>query len=213
MRSLAFAAATALATGAARADSLTAIIDDRAATGLPADVAITAVHLSARQAAIDVAPDTVDIEFPAVARPGRASLRVRIAGRRSMFVPVTLAALADVPVASRDLAAGELITDADVTWELRPVTGAAPQLAVGAVVASPIAAGDVIDDARVTAPPPVARGAEVEVVVVRGAVEIVTRGHLEQAARVGARARVRLAGGAFASGVLASRDRVLVEAP
>lgn len=204
-------AAIVLAAGAARADSLAAIIAQRATVGLPPDLAITEVHLSPRQAALDVAPTAVDVDFPLTARPGRASVRVRI-GKKNVFVPVTLTALAEVAIATRDLAPGEIVADADVRWERRPVEDAAA-VVIGAAVSAPIGAGQILDDARLTTPPAIARGAEVAVEVVRGAVEIATRGHLENAARIGAPVRVRLATGGLVTGNLIRADRVRVEAP
>jgi|GEM_PF-3478861 len=211
MTRLVLIAAIVAAASSAGADSLSSIIGERATVGLPANLAITAIHLSARQRALDVAPATVDVDFPQSARPGRASVRVRV-GKRSMFVPVTFAVLADVAIATRDLAPGEVVTSADLRWERHASAGAAT-VAVGAQVSAPIAAGEVLDDARLTTPPAIPRGTEVTVAVVRGAIAIGARGHLEQAARVGGPARVRLAAGGYASGTLVRADRVRVEVP
>lgn len=201
--------------GSASADSLAQIIGDRAATGLPAELAVTAVHLPKSLAGLDVDSTTVDVDFPSAARPGRASVKVRlrVPRARTVFVPVTVGRVLDVAIALHDLVPGELITAADVRWERRaadPTTASAP---VGQRVTAVISAGDVLDDARLTAPPPMARGTEVRVIVRRGVVAIQTRGKLEQAARLGAQARVRLGTGAFVSGTLADGGRVLVEAP
>jgi flagella basal body P-ring formation protein FlgA len=200
--------------GAASADTLTQIIGDRAAVGLPAELAITAVHLPRSLAGLDLDGTTVDVDFPAAARPGRASVKVRLRAprARTVFVPVTIGRVLDVAIALHDLAPGEVITAADVRWERRaadPTTASAP---VGQQVTAVISAGDVLDDARLTAPPPMARGTEVHVVVRRGVVTIHARGKLEQAARLGAPARVRLGTGTFVSGTLADGGRVLVEA-
>jgi flagella basal body P-ring formation protein FlgA len=204
--------------GVAEAESLEDIIGDRAAVGLPADLAVTAVHLPASLATADVDATAVDIDFPSAARPGRASVKVRLLGKRArtVFVPVTIARVVEVAIATRDLAPGEIVSSGDVRWEHRPST--APRATVGGspvgqVVTADVSSGDILDDARLSAPPPVARGSEVRVEVRRGAVAIHARGKLEQAARLGAPARVRLSTGSIVSGRLADADRVIVEAP
>ncbi len=217
MRAMLLAAATVALATTARAETLPTIIGDRAAAGLPPDLAILAVHLPRSLTDVDADPTTVDVDFPAAARPGRASVRVRLrAGRaRTVFVPVTFALLVDVAVATHGLAPGDLVTIADLRWERRatdPRAGAA-RAPLGQQVNAPIATGEILDDARLTAPPPVARGTAVRVEVRRGAVAITARGRLEQPARVGATARVRLAGGALISGTLADRERLVVAAP
>mgnify|MGYP000897751993 CR=1 FL=1 len=216
MRTLAFAALTlgALA-GTTHAETLPAIIGARAATALPEHLALAAVHLPRNLHAIDADPAAVDVEFPA-ARPGRASVRVRLRGKRprTVFVPVTIATLADVPVAVRALAPGETVTAADVRWERRPAPhGAAAASPVGQEVHAAIAAGEPLDDARLTAPPPVPRGTDLRVEVRRGSVIVRARGKLEVSARVGGTARVRLIGGGLVTGTLVDRSRFVVEAP
>lgn len=216
LRLLLAALTTVAAAGAADADPLATIIAERAAIGLPATLAIATVHLPPRLALLDVAPDTVDLDFPAAARPGRASVRVRLRGAhgRTVFVPITIAALADVAIATRDLAPGEIVTAADVRWEQRPVERLDPgAVVIGALVSAPIAAGELLDDARLTTPPPIARGTEVVIVVARGAISITAHGHLEQATRIGATTRVRIRGGGLVTGVLAGATRVVVGAP
>ncbi len=198
------------------AEALSTIIVDRAAIGLPSSLAITAIHLSPRLAALDVEPTTVDIDFPAAARPGRVSVRVRLTGARArtVFVPITIAALAEVAIATRDLEPGAIVTAADVRWETRPVDGrAARTAAIGARVSAPIRADEVLDDARLTTPPAIARGTAVAVTVLHGTISIASRGRLEQSTRIGTTARVRLDNGNFASGLLIDADRVRVEVP
>jgi flagella basal body P-ring formation protein FlgA len=143
-------------------------------------------------------------------------VRVHLRGGRdrTVFVPVTISALADVAVATRRLSAGDLVTAADVRWERRPVDdrwrAASP---IGQEVSAPIDTGEVVDDTRLTAPPPVARGSEVRVEIKKGAITVVARGRLEQATRVGAAGRIRTAHGTFVTGTLVDRARVVVEAP
>ncbi len=207
-------AMVALGNGAAHADTLEHIIGERAAIGLPAELAITAVHVPRSLAKLDLDGTRVDVDFPSAPRIGRASVKVRIAGDRprTVFVPVTVAPLLEVAVATRSLVAGEVVSEGDVRWEHR--AGAAAAAApIGQQVAAPISAGEVLDDARLTAPPPVARGTSVSVEARRGGVVIQTRGKLEGSARIGARVRVRLLNGALIDGRLAAGGRVLVEAP
>jgi flagella basal body P-ring formation protein FlgA len=216
-RKLAVLIALGCVASTARAETLAAIIDDRAAAGLPPELAVTAVHLPRSLVALEVAPGDVDVDFPSAARPGRASVRVRLHGGRgrTVFVPVTIAAFTDIAIATRDLAPDEQVTVADVRWERRPVASGTIRASspIGQTVNAPIAAGDVLDDARLTAPPPVTRGTEVHLAITRGAVTITTRGRLEQAARLGGPVRVRTALGTIVTGTLADRARVIVEAP
>ncbi len=217
MRALLITAVIGALVGPAAAETIPAIIGDRAGAGLPADLAITSVHLPRSLAKVDVDPTTVDVDFPAAARPGRSSVRVRLrTGKvRSVFVPVTIAALVDVAIATHPLDPGALVTTSDVRWERRAVDprSGSSRTPLGQQVSAPISAGEVLDDSRLTAPPPIARGTELRIEVRRGAVAIVTRGRLETAARLGGPARARLAAGALVSGVLADRTRLIVEAP
>ncbi len=199
MKSLTMAALATivtLASAPAHAEPLAAIVMARATAALPADLAVTEVHLARSLAALDVAPDQVEVVWLAAPRVGRTSVKVRLrAGRvRTVFVPVTLAAVVDVAVATRDLAIGERLTAADIRIERRAGSaGAAAPAVIGQEVTAAMRAGDVVEPTRLTTPPPVARGTEVTVRVRRGRVEVVARGRLEAAARPGGPARVRLA--------------------
>ncbi len=199
----------------ARAESIEEIVVARAATALPGEVAVVAVHAPPSLRGRALEPAQVDVEFPARPRPGRVSVRVRVGGSRprTVIVAVGLAEVVATPVAARDLAAGTTVSAADVRWERRPRAGRPAAVPIGQVANAAIAAGEVLDEARLTAPPPVARGRELRVVVRRGGVSVTGVGRLEQTAFVGEAARARLPSGALVRGTLVADDRLEVEAP
>ena len=162
---------------------------------LPAHLAVADVHLAASLASLDVDPSTVTVTWPRAPRAGTASVKLSWGGKQARLVPVTVAALAPVPVAVRDLAAGELIGDGDIVIEDRPVVaGVEPAtVAIGQAATTAITAGTIVTARAVTRPTPVPRGAAVSLEIRRGAVRITAVGTLERAARPGEEALVRLA--------------------
>lgn len=200
----------------AGAEPLADAIGAGAAVGLPSELAVVAVHVPrglARRYA-DVERAQVAVEWPRAPRTGRLSVRVRVRGARAGFVPVTIAAKTAGFVTTRALPAGALIAAADVVavnQVMAPGTQPAP-IAIGTVTTTALAAGDVVVVAAVTRPPPVARGAAVEVIVESGAITIRAPGHLAASARPGETAIVRLADtGRDLRGTLVDDHRVVVE--
>ena len=201
----------------ARADSLDQVVGVLAGEDLPAGLGVAQVHLPPAIAHDEVAPADVTVVWPQAPRAGRASARVTITGKghakpQRLWVPITIAALAPVAFATRDLAAGDTITNADVKRELRAVDHAAPtQDIVGATVTAPIAAGAAVLAASIDPPAPVARGAQVAVKVTGGGFTVSAQGSLDRAARVGGPAVVHLANRTLVHGVLVDAGTVLVE--
>jgi flagella basal body P-ring formation protein FlgA len=179
----------------ARAEPIEAIIRAKLAPSLPAGLDVARIHLPRDLAAIDTAPGRVVIELPRELRAGRPSIKLTIRGRRSTWVPVSIAALSDVAVAQRPLAAGDVIDDGDVVIERRAIADFAPAPAatlIGASVVHEIAAGAAIAARDVSLPPPLSRGTQVAIDVRRGAVHIRGTGTLELAARPGEPASARV---------------------
>ena len=192
---LALALLASLGVSAAAAEPLAAVARTRIEATLPADLAITELHLTPRLAALDVEPSMVAIEWPRPPRAGTSSVRVRWAGTQSRFVPVTVAVRALVTVATHDLFPGQFITAADIRLEERALaTGVEPApLAIGLTTTTSIAAGTVVVAGAVIRPAPIARGTAVTVEVRRRGLRVTAHGTLERAARPGEPALVRLA--------------------
>lgn len=181
--------------GRAYADPVEAIVRARLQPALPAALDVARVYLPAQLAALDVDPAKVAVELPRELRAGRPSVKVTVRGRAA-WVPVAIAAVSDVAIAQRALAAGDVITADDIAIERRAVADlavAAPATLVGASLNAAIAAGAPIAARDVALPPPLSRGTQVAVDVRRGAVHIRGTATLETAARPGELASARLA--------------------
>ncbi|HET7503903.1 MAG TPA: flagellar basal body P-ring formation chaperone FlgA [Kofleriaceae bacterium] len=187
--------ALALALAArAHADPIEATVRARLAPVLPAELGVAHVYLPPALAALDADPSRVAIELPRELRAGRASLKLTVRGRRSVWVPVAISALAEVAIAQRALAPGDVIGAADIAVERRAAgePTAAVATVVGATVTSEIAAGDAIGARAISRPPPLLRGTPVAIDVRRGAVHVRGTGTLEASARPGEPASARL---------------------
>lgn len=175
---------------------LDAIVRARLATWLPAGLAIAKIHLPPALASLEVEPTAVTLALPRQLRTGRPSIKLGLPGRRAQYIPVTIGALVEVAIANRAFAAGEPLSAADFTTELRAIDGLEPApvgTIAGAVAARAIAAGAPIATGDLALPPPLARGAQVAIEIRRGAVRIHGAGTLELAARPGEPATARLA--------------------
>ena len=160
--------------------------------GLPADLAIIKVD-----APSDLGAD-VEVRWKTAPKPGKNRVLV-LSGpersRRTRWVSVDLARKVAVTVTRRALPAGAVLTDADITVEDRPVTGALAldvQALVGLRIRKDLAAGAVLTESDVELGPPLARGAPVIVVIRTGTLAVSAPGRLEAAARVGDLVRVRV---------------------
>lgn len=191
---IAAALAVAALAGPARAEPIAAIVRDRVAPALPAHLGVSAVHLPPALQSLDVDPARVGVALPRALRAGRPSVKVTVRGRAARYVPVTIAALADVAVAQRPLAPGDVITAEAVAIERRAAAAAPAPVnsVVGAVATRDVAAGAAIGLADVALPPPLPRGTSVRVEIQRGSVLVRGAGTLELAARPGEPAIARL---------------------
>jgi flagella basal body P-ring formation protein FlgA len=186
----------AVVTGRVHADPLDAVVRARLAPALPAGLDVAHVYLPASLARIDAAPEAVAVELPRELRAGRASVKLTVRGRHPAWVPVAIAAVTDVAIAQRALAAGDVIGPADLAIERRAIADLAPAppaMVVGATVTTAIAAGAPIAARDVALPPPLPRGTQIAIDVRRGAVHIRGTGTLELAARPGEPATARIA--------------------
>ncbi|MBX3155916.1 MAG: flagella basal body P-ring formation protein FlgA [Deltaproteobacteria bacterium] len=181
--------------GTARADSIDAIVRARVQPHTPQHLGVARVHVPPQLEKFDGDPAKVAVELPRELRAGRASLKVTVAGQRSVWVPVSFAGLSDVYVAQRAIAAGQAITAADVALEQRALDGTAPAPGnvVGGIAAKALAPGEAIGARDVTLPLPLARGTQVSVEIQRGTVRVRGTAILEFAARPGESATARLA--------------------
>lgn len=213
-------AAAMLASAPAAAESLDDVLRAELAPALGADLGISEIHLSPAQAQLDVRRDAVDVEVPREVRAGRQSIKLTLRGKhaRVEWVPVSFGKLAFVAVVQRPLAAGAVVTAADVTTERRAPGTAIPvpvEAVVGAVVNHDLTAGAIVANHDVSLPPPLARGTQVTVDVRRGSVHIHGTGVLELAARPGQPATALIeATHAVIHGVLVAPNTLVVgEAP
>lgn len=181
--------------GAAHADSIDAIVRAKVQPHTPQNLGVARVHVPPQLEKFDGDPAKVAVELPRELRAGRASLKVTVAGKGPVYVPVSFAGLSDVYVAQRAIAAGQTIAPADVALERRALDGAAPAPGnvVGGVAAKALAPGDAIGARDVTLPQPLARGTQVAVEIQRGTLRIRGTAILEFAARPGEPATARLA--------------------
>lgn len=159
---------------------------------LPDNLGVAQVHVPASLA--NVKPDGLVVEPPSQLRPGRPSVKVTV-HKKTVYVPVTLAQMTDVAVVTHAMGAGAVITAADVSIEHRAVEGATAAAAqvVGGTLKKDLEAGAPIGAHDLTLPAPSPRGTRVSVDIVHGELHIKGSGVLENPARVGEPARVRLA--------------------
>ncbi|HEY4175569.1 MAG TPA: flagellar basal body P-ring formation chaperone FlgA [Kofleriaceae bacterium] len=171
-------------------------IHDQVSPALPAGTDIAKIYMPASLTKLDVDPANVIVEIPRVLGVGRKSVKVTVAGRSAVFVPVAIAKVADVAIADHALTVGQTVTDADVHIETIAIEGIAPA-AGGAVIGSrivkPVAAGKAVGAQDIALPPPLPRGTQVQVEIRRGQVLVKGQGTLELVARPGEQATVRLA--------------------
>lgn len=175
--------------------SIEAIVRAKLAPVMPAGLDVARVYLPASLAKLTADPAQLTIELPRELRAGRPNIKVNLRGRAT-YVPVAIAAVTEIAVAQRALAAGDVIAEDDLAFEQRAVVdfvAASPATVVGATVVKPIALGAPVATRDVALPPPLARGTQVAVHVQRGAVRIRGTGILELAARPGEPATARLA--------------------
>jgi flagella basal body P-ring formation protein FlgA len=187
-----------LATQVANAAPVEDAMREQMLPSLPANTDIAKVYLPANLAKLDVDSADVIVEMPRTLGIGRKSVKVTVRGQRAVFVPVLIGELADVAIAEKSLAVGQIITADDVRIETRGQGGGAKTYAkgtvvVGSKVAKAIKAGALVGEKDITLPPPLPRGTQVAIVMQRGAVRVRGEGTLELVARPGETATVRLA--------------------
>lgn len=121
------------------------------------------------------------------------------------------------PVATRNLARGEVLSDGDIGRDVTVVWGAPrsefDDVAVGWVVRRPISAGEALTKPAVAAPDAVTSGEPIEVLWRRGAVSVSLAGVALGSGPVGAEVRVRTESGRELRGVAQSDGVVLVGGP
>jgi len=175
--------------GLASAESLPAIIEARLAPIVPAGFGIAHVYAPTTE----LAPAQVTVEVPGELKAGRPSVKVTIKGKTT-YVPIAIARLAEVAVATHAIAEGATLVATDFTVEERPVEPGVPAASlVGASVAHAIAAHAPISRTDVLLAPPLARGTQVALEIRRGSVRVRGTATLEAAARAGGPAIVRVA--------------------
>jgi len=181
-----------LLSASASADPMADAIADKLGAMLPANLGVAQVHVPAALA--NVKPDGLVVEPPAQLRAGRPSVKVTV-HKKTVYVPVTLAQLTDVAMLTHAMGAGSVITAADITIEHRAVeiAVAAPAQVVGGTLKKDLEAGAPLGAHDLTLPAPSPRGTRVNVDIVHGELHIKGAGVLENPARVGEPARVRLA--------------------
>src|SRR6185503_10746688 len=106
-------------------------------------------------------------------RAGWVSVQILV-GSRKAYARVHLAKVRSVVVARRPLLKGARVSAADVALESRGVADGdgLAALPVGAKIIHDVPAGELVRDADVARPAPLARGAQVTVIVRRGGVSV-----------------------------------------
>lgn len=188
-----------------------------AAAASPSDPGPEAQLIAAVRSSLPLDLDVVDVKvlgkkswsaeaelrvaWERVPRPGTSVVTVLVREGEAVaktWASVKLAALRPVLVTTRALELGAELAAEDVKVELRPVAfGEGLDLAPGALVGQAtlraLEAGEVVGKKDVLLPTPVARGTPVKVVSSVGGARILVAGTLLTSARVGARAKVRVA--------------------
>lgn len=208
----------ALLAGAASADTVDDIVRARLAPVVPAGFGIAKVHVPASLASLDVAPAQVTVEVPGELKLGRPSVKVTVTGKRTIYVPVSVAKLIEVAVTTHAIAAGDVLAAGDVSIEQRATDAVDPAPAVsvvGATVTRALPEGAPIERTAVVLAPPLARGTAVALEIRRGSVRVRGTATLEAAARPGQPAVVRVGQTrTLVRGVLVAPSTVVVgEAP
>ena len=199
---------------AAQAAPVEDSIREQVVPALPPGTDIAKVYMPASLAKLDVDPANVVVEIPRVLGIGRKSVKVTVAGKAAVFVPVAIAKVADVAIADHALSVGQTVTDADVHIETIAIEGLAPAAGgsvIGSRIVKPVAAGKAVGAQDIALPPPLPRGTQVNVEIRRGQVRVKGQGTLELVARPGEQATVRLAQNNITlRGTLVAPDTVVV---
>ncbi|HID79556.1 MAG TPA: flagellar basal body P-ring formation protein FlgA [Aquifex aeolicus] len=112
--------------------------------------------------------------------------------RRIKRIPLKVERLIRVPVAVRDIKAGEIIAESDIRWTQKPFQGPLRNFPspVGKVAKVPIKEGTEIKPSMVTTKK-IAPGKRVKIIFVKGPLTIETYGKLLDYAKVGGKVRVK----------------------
>lgn len=173
------------------------IVRDQLYSWVPAGLGIEKIHVPASLAKGSYEPEDVTVEVPRELKAGRPSVKVSVKGKSAVFVPISIAKVVDVAVATHAIAAGTVMTADDFAVEQRAATNAsamAPTTAlIGAKATHDIAKGEAVETADVALAPPLARGTQVALELHRGSVVIRGTATLEAPARPGSAASARVA--------------------
>ncbi len=156
---------------------------------LPAGLAVLSVKTTSR---VSIPKDArLVAEWPAPARAGSQSVRLRIDGRAPIFAFVKLGELHPVLVATRALEKGHVLKPGDLATLELPKEGLdlPARALIGRRMQADLHAGDALKERDVELPPPLARGTAVTVIASRGAVRVSVAGQLYQDCRLGERCR------------------------
>ena len=151
-------------------------------------------------------------------RNGQGTVAVSCAGPEGwrLFVPVRVEKQVTVVVAGRNLAAGEILTAADIEVHTQSSTSLPydflgdPAQAIGLTVRRGVPAGALLGAAALEHPTLIERGALVTLVSGSGPVRVNSEGVALEAARVKQRVRVRSASGRVVEGVVEASGEVRV---
>jgi len=112
--------------------------------------------------------------------------------RRVKRIPLKVERLIKVPVAVRDIKVGEVVTERDIKWVLKPLRGSLKNFPspVGKVAKIPIKEGTEIKPSMVEAKK-IAPGKRVRIIFVKGLLTIETYGKLLDYATIGSEVRVK----------------------
>ncbi|HEX4456481.1 MAG TPA: flagellar basal body P-ring formation chaperone FlgA [Polyangia bacterium] len=201
------------------ATPLDAAVALRVRGSLPAELVLVALHAPMNWKLAD--SDALAVEWRTPPHVGNVTVQLTLDGadgsHRVGWATVQLRGLRSVLVTKRPLMKGESLQAEDLGLESRPVAdgeGVAiePTVLAGAPLLRDVPAGAVIGAADIVMPAPVARGAELTVLVKHGPLTISTRGTVERSARPGEKSAARVDDGhRIVYGRLLDGDTLLVE--
>ena len=201
------------------ATPLDAAVATRVRGALPTELVLVALHAPMNWKLAD--SDALAVEWRTPPHTGNVTVQLKLdsadGSHRIGWATVQLRGLRPVLVTKRPLVKGESLQAEDLGLEPRPVAdgeGVAvePTVLAGAPLLRDVPAGAVIGSADIVMPAPVARGAELTVLVKHGPLTISTRGTVERSARPGEKSAARVDDGhRIVYGRLLDADTLLVE--
>lgn len=161
---------------------------------LPEKMRVVEVELPAHFYGASGEISAVSAFFRAAPKVGRSMIALNVektdGSRTKSWASVKVETLVSIAIATRELAAGHVVTSADIEVVER-LGGLQEELPLGKELARPVKAGATIAQHDVVLAPPLTRGTKLSIIARSGAIEITVEGTLERPARPGETAVAR----------------------